>query len=312
MEHKSVLLDETIDLLDVKPDGIYVDCTLGRGGHSSEILRRLKTGHLYAFDMDQKAIDESTPRLEAISDRFTCIHAPFDELDSVLDSFGVGKVDGILMDLGVSSPQFDDGARGFSYREDARLDMRMDQDQALSAWDVVNAYTQEDLTRILKLYGEEPFAGKIAAAIVRARQTAPVDTTFQLTDVIRQALPQAVLRKKGHPAKRTFQAIRIEVNRELAQLESVLQQGLDRLKPGGRMAVITFHSLEDRLVKNAFKEAAVPPRTDRRLPQTGEEKRQYRLLTRKPVTAGLQELQDNNRAHSAKLRGIERNGEESE
>ena len=193
-----------------------------------------------------------------------------------------------------------------------RSDMRMDQDQALSAWDVVNAYTQEDLTRILKLYGEEPFAGKIAAAIVRARQTAPVDTTFQLTDVIRQALPQAVLRKKGHPAKRTFQAIRIEVNRELAQLESVLQQGLDRLKPGGRMAVITFHSLEDRLVKNAFKEAAVPPRTDRRLPQTGEEKRQYRLLTRKPVTAGLQELQDNNRAHSAKLRGIERNGEESE
>lgn len=312
MEHKSVLLDETIDLLDVKPDGIYVDCTLGRGGHSSEILRRLKTGHLYAFDMDQKAIDEGTPRLEAISDRFTCIHAPFDELDSVLDSFGVGKVDGILMDLGVSSPQFDDGARGFSYREDARLDMRMDQDQALSAWDVVNAYTQEDLTRILKLYGEEPFAGKIAAAIVRARQTAPVDTTFQLTDVIRQALPQAVLRKKGHPAKRTFQAIRIEVNRELAQLESVLQQGLDRLKPGGRMAVITFHSLEDRLVKNAFKEAAVPPRTDRRLPQTGEEKRQYRLLTRKPVTADLQELQDNNRAHSAKLRGIERNGEESE
>lgn len=204
MEHKSVLLDETIELLDVKPDGIYVDCTLGRGGHSSEILRRLETGHLYAFDMDQKAIDESTPRLEAISDKFTCVHAPFCELDAVLDSFGVGKVDGILMDLGVSSPQFDDGTRGFSYREDARLDMRMDQDQVFSAWDVVNTYTKEDLTRILKLYGEEPFAGKIAAAIVRARQEHPVNTTFELTDVIRSALPQAVLRKRDIPPNVCF------------------------------------------------------------------------------------------------------------
>lgn len=311
MEHKSVLLEEAIGLLAVKPDGIYVDCTLGRGGHSSEILKQLDTGHLYAFDMDQNAIDESTPRLKAIGKNFTCIHAPFEQLDEKLDALGVGQVDGILMDLGVSSPQFDDGSRGFSYREDARLDMRMDQSQSLTAWDVVNTYTQEELTRILRSYGEEPFAARIAARIVKDRQEKPVDTTFELTETVKKALPAKVLHKKGHPAKRVFQAIRIEVNGELTQLESVLQQSLRRLAPGGRMAVITFHSLEDRLVKDAFRKAALPPKTDRRMPVLEDEKTAYSLLTRKPILPGKRELQENNRAHSAKLRGIERNGKES-
>lgn len=312
MEHKSVLLTESIDMLDVKPDGIYVDCTLGRGGHSSEILRRLKDGHLFAFDMDPSAIRESTPRLKEISENFTCIHAPFARLKEELECRGVTQVDGIMMDLGVSSPQFDDASRGFSYREDARLDMRMDTDQALSAWDIVNTYSQEELTKILKSYGEEPFAAKIAANIVKKRAEKPIDTTFELAEAVKEVLPAAVLRKKGHPAKRVFQAVRIEVNQELVQLQQVLQDGLQMLAPGGRMAVITFHSLEDRMVKDAFKKAAVPPKTNRRLPAVGEEKMGYRLLNRKPVVADSQELEENNRAHSAKLRGIERNGKEQE
>ena len=229
MEHISVLLNESIEMLNIKEDGIYVDCTLGRGGHSSEILKRLKSGHLYAFDCDQNAIDESMPRLKAIGDNFTVIHSPFENLKRELAQRGVDKVDGIFMDLGVSSPQFDDGQRGFSYRMNARLDMRMDQSQDLDAYKVVNTYDKEDLIRILKRYGEEPFAVKIADRIVKARENAPIETT--------------VLRKKGHPAKQTFQAIRIEVNHELEQLETVLQDGLTMLKPHGRMAVITFHSL---------------------------------------------------------------------
>lgn len=310
MKHISVLLDESIDMLQVREDGIYVDCTLGRGGHSEQILKRCPKGHLYAFDLDAQAIEESRPRLEAVSDNFTLIHEPFENLDEALNRYGVGQVDGILMDLGVSSPQFDDAERGFSYRNDARLDMRMNQDQALDAWTVVNTYPQEDLTRILREYGEEPFAGKIAAAIVRQRETAPIDTTFQLVDVIKSALPPAILRKKGHPAKQTFQALRLEVNQELEQLKTVLQKGLDRLKPGGRMAVITFHSLEDRIVKKAFAQAAVPAKTNKRLPQTGIEKLEYQLINRKPVLASAEEVEENNRAHSAKLRGIERNEEE--
>lgn len=308
MEHKSVLLEETIHMIDVKPDGIYVDCTLGRGGHSSEILRRLETGHLYAFDMDQKAIDESTPRLNKISENFTCIHAPFEHLKAELAARGIEQADGIVMDLGVSSPQFDDASRGFSYREDARLDMRMDQTQELDAWTVVNTYSQQDLTRIFKSYGEEPFAARIASAIVRAREDKPVDTTFELTEVIKSVLPAAVLRKKGHPAKRVFQAIRIEVNGELRQLETALAQALDLLKPGGRLAVISFHSLEDRMVKETFKKAALPPKGSRRLPAAGDGKMAFSLLSRKAVTASEEELAQNKRAHSAKLRGIEKNG----
>ena len=284
MEHISVLLNESIEMLNIKEDGIYVDCTLGRGGHSSEILKRLKSGHLYAFDCDQNAIDESMPRLKSIGDNFTVIHSPFENLKRELAQRGVDKVDGIFMDLGVSSPQFDDGQRGFSYRMNARLDMRMDQSQDLDAYKVVNTYDKEDLIRILKRYGEEPFA------------------------VIKSALPQAVLRKKGHPAKQTFQAIRIEVNHELEQLDTVLQDGLTMLKPHGRMAVITFHSLEDRIVKEIFKEVAVAKKVNKRLPQVGTENLEYQLVNRKPVLASSEELENNNRAHSAKLRGIEKKG----
>ncbi len=305
MEHISVLLNETIDMLHIKEDGIYVDCTLGRGGHSSEILKRCTKGHLYAFDCDQNAIDESKVRLEAIGDNFTCIHSPFENLKNELEKRGINQVDGILMDLGVSSPQFDDKDRGFSYRMNARLDMRMDQTQSLDAYKVVNEYDIEELIRILKVYGEEPFAAKIAHKIVENR---PIETTFELVDVIKMALPNAVLRKKGHPAKQTFQAIRIEVNHELEQLEVVLKDGLEMLAPHGRMAVITFHSLEDRLVKETFKSVAVAKKVNKRLPQLGEEELVYQLVNRKPVLASSIELENNNRAHSAKLRGIEKRG----
>lgn len=312
MEHISVLLDESIEMLNIKEGGIYVDCTLGRGGHSSEILKRIGSGHLYAFDLDSQAIAESSRRLAAISDNFTLIHAPFEQLDEQLDRLGVGQVDGILMDLGVSSPQFDDPKRGFSYRYDARLDMRMNQEQELDAWTVVNTYSKEELLRILREYGEEPNAGRIAAAIVKSRQEKPIDTTFELVDVIKEALPAAVLKKKGHPAKQTFQALRMEVNQELPQLRRVLDQGLERLKPGGRMAVITFHSLEDRIVKQAFAARALPKKVNRRIPVAQEEKLQYRLVNRKPITAAKDELDANQRAHSAKLRGVERTDEEEQ
>ena len=212
------------------------------------------------------------------------------------------------MDLGVSSPQFDDGKRGFSYRMDARLDMRMDQSQSLDAYEVVNTYSLDDLVRILKRYGEEPFAYKIANRIVKVREENPIETTLELVDVIKSALPPAVLRKKGHPAKQTFQAIRIEVNHELDQLEIALKDGLTLLKPHGRMAVITFHSLEDRIVKDIFKEVAVAKKVNKRLPQIGVENLEYQLINRKPVLASSKELEENNRAHSAKLRGIEKKG----
>lgn len=306
MEHVSVLLNESIDLLNLKEDAIVVDCTLGRGGHSSEILRRIPKGHLYAFDLDIQAIEESRERLSRIGSNFTLIHAPFQELNLQLDRLGVQGVDAILMDLGVSSPQFDDPERGFSYRFDARLDMRMNQEQALDAREIVNTYSREDLVRILREYGEESNAGRIAGAIVAAREIRPIETTFELTDVIRSALPAAVLKKKGHPAKQTFQALRMEVNQELPQLRSVLEQGLRRLNKGGRMAVITFHSLEDRIVKQAFAAVALPKKVSRRLPAAGDETLEYRLTNRKPLTAGSEELNSNNRAHSAKLRGVER------
>lgn len=310
MEHISVLLKETIDMLNVKEDGIYVDCTLGRGGHSSEILKRCSHGHLYCFDMDQKAIEESTPRLEKVGKNFTCIHAPFEQIKERINTYGVDQVDGIVMDLGVSSPQFDDATRGFSYREDAKLDMRMDQSALLSAYDVVNAYSLEELTKVFREYGEEPFAYKIAKAIIKRREDHPIETTFELVDTIKSALPNSVLKKKGHPAKKVFQAIRIEVNQELSQLKKALIEGLELLKPGGRMVVITFHSLEDRIVKNAFKEVATPKKVDKRIPQQGIEKIEYRLLNRKPVVASVQELEHNPRSHSAKLRGVERNENE--
>lgn len=308
MKHTSVLLHETIDLLNVKPDGIYIDGTLGRGGHASELISKLDGGHLYAFDKDMQAIIESQERFAGLSEKVTCIHADFKEMKKVMEEYGIYEVDGIMMDLGVSSPQFDDPQRGFSYRYDARLDMRMNTSQKLDAYEVINSYPAEDLIRIFREYGEERYAGPIARAIEKQRRIQPVETTFQLVEVIRSALPAKELRKKGHPAKQVFQAIRIEVNDELNALRTGMTDALDMLKVNGRCAIITFHSLEDRLVKKTFKEYSSAPFAEPKLPLTVSQMEQasFQLVTRKPVTAGDEELEENNRAHSAKLRVIER------
>lgn len=307
LEHFSVMAQEVMDLLQPKSDGIYVDGTLGRAGHSSMILERIPQGHLYAFDLDQQAIDQSEKKLSAIAPNFTLIHQPYQNLQKALQERGVEAIDGLLLDLGVSSPQFDDPSRGFSYRHDARLDMRMDTSQPLDAWQIVNTYPQKELERILRDYGEESFARPIAKAIVKSREEKPIDTTFELVDIIKKALPAKVLKKKGHPAKQTFQALRIEVNHELEQLESILGQAFDMLKPGGRVVIITFHSLEDRMVKKAFAKRANPPKVDKRIPVAVEKQPEYTLLNKKPILAQEQELQENRRSHSAKLRGIQKN-----
>ncbi len=308
MRHASVLLHETIDLLDVKPDGIYVDGTLGRGGHAGLLLSRLQNGHLYAFDKDETALNESAQNLKEYGDRVTYLHEDFRNMKAVLAQLGVEEADGIMMDLGVSSPQFDDPERGFSYRFDTRLDMRMDRTQRLSAWEVVNRYPFQDLVRILKEYGEERYAKAIARAIEHQREASPIDTTGQLADTVRSALPDAVLRKKGHPAKQTFQAIRIEVNHELDSLQEGLNDACSLLKTGGRCAVITFHSLEDRIVKTTFRRLSSAPSVDPRLPLKASQMEQasFSLVTRHPVIAGEEELEENRRSHSAKLRVIER------
>ena len=308
MEHESVLLPETIGLLDVKPEGVYVDATLGRGGHTRALAEKLTAGHLYSFDKDAEAIAESQENLADLADRITLIHADFRDLRQELEARGVEAVDGVMMDLGVSSPQFDDPERGFSYRFDARLDMRMDQEQKLTAYDVINTYGEGELASVFRRYGEERYAGPIARTIVRQREKAPVETTFQLVELIRSALPAKVLNKKGHPAKQVFQALRIEVNDELGALEEGLQQACSILKPGGRCAVITFHSLEDRIVKTIFKELTTAPFVEPRLPVKASQMEQasFTAVTRKPVTAGSEELARNRRAHSAKLRAVER------
>lgn len=309
MEHISVMLDEAIDALKIKPNGIYVDGTLGRAGHSSEILKRLnKDGLLIAFDKDQEAIDKSQTKLSKIGSNFKLIHQGFENLASVLKELNIDKIDGLLLDIGVSSPQFDDGERGFSYRYDARLDMRMDQSQSLDAHYIVNEYDEKNLAKIFYEYGEEKFAKKIAHAIVQARKKKPIDTTFELVDIIKQALPAKVLNKKGHPAKQVFQSLRIEVNNELGALKEVLYAGLDHLNVNGRIAVITFHSLEDRIVKRIFNEYAKEDKVDKRLPMSEEERlgKAYRLVNRKVILASEEELANNKRAHSAKLRIIEK------
>lgn len=308
MKHYSVLLKESIEMLNIQPDGIYIDGTLGRGGHSSEILKRLKGGHLFAFDRDATAIIESKQRLSEISDSFTCIHANFSSMKQMMNRYGIDKVDGILLDLGVSSPQFDEAQRGFSYRFDAPLDMRMDQEQALNAAEIVNTWSYEQLVTIFYRYGEEKFAKQIARAIERQRLIEPIETTLQLVDVIKSALPQKVLNKKGHPAKKVFQAIRIAVNDELGELKQALNDGLSLLKPNGRFCVISFHSLEDRMVKEAFVSASSVPNLDKRIPLLPDEipTSDYRLVHKKPITAENTELDENNRSHSAKLRTIER------
>ena len=308
MKHVSVLLHETVDLLEVNPDGIYVDGTLGRGGHAGYLISKLQSGHLYAFDKDEQALRESRENLKDHLDHITMIHGDFRSMKQQLLQYGIEKVDGIMMDLGVSSPQFDDPSRGFSYRFDARLDMRMDQSQKKDAWQIVNTYEKNDLIRILKEYGEERYASSIASAIVKRRAAAPINTTFELVDVIRSALPDKELRKKGHPAKQTFQALRIEVNDELEALRKGLEDALDLLKEGGRCAVITFHSLEDRIVKNTFKDYSSAPFVEPKLPVKAEQMEQasFQLINKKPITAAEDELDENHRAHSARLRGIMR------
>ena len=304
-KHIPVLLNETIQGLAIKEDGIYVDATLGRGGHSSVILSSIKEGHLYCLDQDEQAIKESRQRLENISDKFTLISSNFEFMKDRLHELGVDKVDGILFDLGVSSAQFDESDRGFSYRFDAKLDMRMNQNNSLSAYQIVNEYSLNDLTRILRDYGEEKFAYQIARAIVQKRQVSPIETTFQLVDVIKSVLPCKVLNKVGHPAKQTFQAIRIEVNNELGVLVSALKQATDLLKPGGRCAVITFNSLEDRIVKNYFRSLTSEENTSRKLPQI-KQNIEFELVNRKVIIATEEEVERNNRAKPAKLRIIER------
>lgn len=308
MEHISVLLHETVDSLNVKPDGIYVDGTLGRAGHAKYLISKLTTGHLYAFDKDEQALKESKVNLAECLDKVTMIHNDFSNMKQELLERGITHVDGIMMDLGVSSPQFDDETRGFSYRFDARLDMRMNQQQTLDAEKVVNTYSQEDLVRILREYGEERYANSIAWNIVKRRSVRPIHTTFELVDVIKSALPAKALRKKGHPAKQTFQAIRIEVNNELGVLHTGLQDALDLLDLNGRLAVITFHSLEDRIVKTVFKDYSSAPFVEPKIPLKVEQMEQasFQLMNRKPIVATEDEQNDNHRSHSAKLRVIER------
>ena len=305
-KHIPVLLPETISGLNIKPDGIYVDLTLGRGGHSGEILKRLTTGHLYGVDQDQEAIVESKKYLETISKNFTLIHQNFSHLGEILAEYSIDYVDGILMDLGVSSPQFDEGDRGFSYREDAPLDMRMNQSQTLTAYQIVNTYSLDEIFKILRDYGEEKYAYSIAKNIVKARECSPIKTTFDLVEIIKKSKPMKELSKAGHPAKQSFQALRIAVNDELNVLTVTLGQALKALRPhGGRLAVITFHSLEDRIVKNAFKDAAISEGNRYDIPSSLEEK-EYQLINRKPIVANENELQENHRSASAKLRIIER------
>lgn len=301
--HYSVLLHESIENLAIKEDGIYVDCTLGGGGHSSEILKRLGTGHLYSFDQDSFAIENATKRLKEIGDNFTIIKSNFVHLKEELNKRGVEKIDGIIFDLGVSSPQFDTPERGFSYNYDAKLDMRMDQEAELSAYEIVNEWEYKNLEFIFRVYSDEKFSKQIARAIERYREKKPIETTFELVEIIKSAIPAPARRKGGHPAKRTFQALRIAVNDELKVFEFALKDAMDMLAVEGRVAVITFHSLEDRICKHMFKDRSEAKDLPRGLPIIPEEfKPEFKLITRKPVIANEQELEENNRSHSAKLR----------
>lgn len=305
-KHVPVLLHETLDGLSIKPDGVYLDLTLGRAGHSSEILKRLKTGHLIGFDQDEEAIKESQATLSKISDRFTIIHSNFRNVSEKLRELSITHVDGILMDLGVSSPQFDEGERGFSYRLDAPLDMRMDQSQTLTAYQIINTFSLQDLERIMREYGEERFALSIARNIIKQREVSPIKTTFELVEIIKKSKPAKELKKVGHPAKQVFQAIRIAVNDELNALQVGLHEAIHLLRPhGGRLAIITFHSGEDRIVKAFFKELTtiVGNRIDG---PVAEEEKDYRLITTKPIVATDKEVTSNPRSQSAKLRIIER------
>lgn len=305
-KHISVMLTEAIDFLNIKPDGIYVDCTLGRAGHSKVILSKLTSGKLYAFDQDQSAIDNSNIILKGFKDKYEIIKSNFANIRSELWQRNVSKVDGILYDLGISSPQVDEGIRGFSYMKDARLDMRMDQSQKLNAWDIVNNYSYQQLKSIIKNYGEEVFANSIAKNIIKTRTYQSIDTTLQLVAVIKNSLPVRILNKHHHPAKKTFQALRIAVNNELESLKSSLQQSLQLLKTNGRIVVITFHSLEDRIVKQTFNDAMTDPQAQlyAKLPIYSNWKTKYQLILKKPLIPKPDEIANNPRARSAKLRVI--------
>lgn len=305
-KHISVLLEESISSLNLKENSIIVDCTLGYGGHSSNILARIKKGFLFAFDQDSEAIRHSTDRLNAVGTNFTIIKSNFVHLQEKLNEIGVEKVDGVLFDLGVSSPQLDERERGFSYHEDARLDMRMDKDNPLSAYEVVNNYSKEQLANIFCKYGEDKFSNNIAKKIVEYRETKPIETTLELVEVIKTAVPMK-FRVDKHPARQIFQAIRIEVNNELGVIEPAITQALDMLNVGGRVAVITFHSLEDRLVKNIFKEkCAIDPKLKGMPNIPSEYLPDFELVVNKAISPTEEEIENNPRARSAKLRVIER------
>ena len=306
-KHYSVLLNECIEALNIKPDGIYVDGTLGMGGHSEQIAKRLAGGRLISVDRDERAIARAGARLAAYMDRITLVHSNFRDLPRILRDLGVEKVDGMLFDLGVSSPQLDESERGFSYMADAPLDMRMDESESLSAWHVVNQWPAERLRRILWDFGEERYAPRIADAIVRKREQAPINTTLELVDVIRGAMPAAALREKQHPAKRSFQAIRIAVNDELEAVSELLENATEFLAPGGRLAVISFHSLEDRIVKNAITARERGCTCPREFPVcTCGFVQTLKSVSRKPILPSKAELDENPRSRSAKLRVAEK------
>lgn len=306
-KHVSVLLNECIDALDIKEDGIYVDCTLGGAGHSSHILKHLsKDGMLIGIDQDNDALRAAKERLNDFTN-VKYVHNNFHNIDSILNEIDVEKVDGILMDLGVSSYQLDEGERGFSYMQDAPLDMRMNRDNDFSAYEIVNGYSEEALYKIIKDYGEERFAKRIANFIVNRRAEKPIETTLELVDIIKAAIPAKMRRDGPHPAKRTFQAIRIEVNSELKILNKAIEDGVNRLNPGGRMAIITFHSLEDRIVKLKFRELQDPCTCPREFPVCACGKTPIvKLISRKGIAPTKEEIEENPRSRSAKLRVIEK------
>lgn len=306
-KHISVLLNECIENLNIKPDGIYVDGTLGLGGHSEQILKRLTTGRLIGIDRDESAIRRTGERLKEYSDKMTLVHGNFCDVASILDELGIEGVDGMLFDLGVSSPQLDESERGFSYMSDAPLDMRMDNSSALSAWNVVNEWSESELAKILFEYGEEKFSRRIAARICERRQLKPIETTLELVDIIKSAMPASALREKQHPAKRSFQAIRITVNDELGAVKQMMETAPDKLNVGGRLCVISFHSLEDRIVKlgiNARENGCTCPR-EAPICVCGFVQ-SLKSVYRKPIVPGEEELEYNPRARSAKLRVAER------
>lgn len=307
-KHVSVLLQETVDGLNVKPDGIYVDGTLGGGGHSYEVCTRLGVkGSIIGIDQDEAAIEAASIRLKDFGEKVTIVRSNYCDMKSRLHELGIDKVDGIMLDLGVSSYQLDTADRGFSYREDAALDMRMDQRSEMTARDIVNDYSEMDLYRVIRDYGEDKFAKNIARHIVRERAKRPIETTGELTEVIRHAIPMKFQKKTGHPAKRTFQAIRIELNRELDVLRDSLDDMIDMLNPGGRLCIITFHSLEDRIVKSAFKKNENPCTCPSDFPVCVCGKvSKGRVITRKPILPSEEEMEVNSRSKSAKLRIFER------